>query len=141
MKQSEKKGQKNQIGAYGEQIAVKYLQNQGFSVIETNYLQKWGEIDVVARETKGNQVIIHFVEVKTVSYETRSAPEYAVSHETWRPEEQVTPKKLQKLHRTIDTWLSANNAHNIDWQVDIIAVRLVMTEKYATIHYLPNIIL
>ena len=83
MKQRLKQGEKNQIGAYGEQIAVNYLKKQGFIILDTNYLKKWGEIDVVARKTS----IIHFVEVKTVSYETQHRLKAAVSHGTWRPEE------------------------------------------------------
>ena len=137
MKQTNKKGAKNQVGAYGEQIAVKYLQNKGFSIVETNYLKKWGEIDVVARETVENKQIIHFVEVKAVSYETKSALAHAVSHETWRPEEQVTEFKLKKLHRAIETWLLENNCES-DWQIDVLAVRLVSREKYATVKYIPT---
>lgn len=139
MKQTQKKGKKNQVGAYGEQIAVKYLENKGFLLLDTNYLKKWGELDVVARETVANKEIIHFVEVKTVSYETKTALEYAVSHETWRPEEQVTGFKLQKLHRVIESWLVENNCES-DWQIDIAAVRVVPREKYATVKYIPNVI-
>jgi len=140
MKQTDKKGEKNKIGAYGEQIAVNYVKRLNFEVLELNYLKKWGEIDIVARETKNNEQIIHFIEVKAVSYETKSALNRAVSHGTWRPEENVTPQKLHKLHRTIDSWLLENNFKG-DWMVDIAAVRVVTREKYATIKYIPNIIL
>lgn len=136
MQQSDKKGKKNQIGAFGEQMTVKYLKNKGFEVIETNYLKKWGEIDVVARGTNG---MLHFIEVKTVSYETKAALEQAVTHETWRPEEQVHAFKLKKLYRVIETWLAEHNYEG-DWQIDVAAVRLVVDEKYATIKYIPNII-
>jgi len=138
MKQTQKKGKKNQVGAYGEQIAVKYLQNKGFKVLDTNYLKKWGEIDVVARETLNDKQIVHFVEVKTVSYETKQALEQAVAHETWRPEEQVTEFKLKKLHRVIETWLLDNNCES-DWQIDVAAVRIVPREKYASMKYIPNV--
>ena len=138
MKQHQKKGAKNQIGAYGEQIAATYLKNKGFSILDTNYLKKWGEIDLVARETEADSTYIHFVEVKTVSYETKQALEYAVSHGTWRPEEQVTPKKLQKLQRVIESWLLEKRLDQ-EWQIDIAAVRIVTAERYATVNYLPNV--
>lgn len=54
---------KQKLGALGEDIACKYLENNGYRVIERNYLKKWGEIDIIAK--KGNK--IHFVEVKAVS--------------------------------------------------------------------------
>ena len=139
MKQSNKKGAKNQIGAYGEQIAVKYLENKGFLILDTNYLKKWGEIDIVARETLENKETVHFVEVKTVSYETKDMLNQAVSHGTWRPEEQVTMFKLQKLQRVIETWLLENRC-DLDWQIDVLAIKIVPREKYATCKFIPNII-
>jgi len=140
MKQIDKKGKKNKIGAFGEQIAVNYVKKLGFTVLDLNYLKKWGEIDIVARETIKNKYILHFIEVKAVSYETRQLLEQAVSHGTWRPEENVTPKKVAKLNRTIESWLGENNFKG-EWQIDVAAVRVVPREKYATIKYISNIIL
>jgi len=140
MKQTDKKGIKNQIGAYGEQIAVNYHRNKGFVVLDVNYLKKWGELDIVARETLENKQIIHFVEVKTVSYETKAALAKAVTHETWSPEDNVHFKKIQRMNRTIESWLAEHDC-DLDWQIDIAAVRIVPHEKYASVKYIPNIIL
>ena len=135
MKQVNKQGKKNKIGAYGEEIASNWLKKRGFSVLATNYLKKWGEIDIVARGTNK----IHFIEVKTVSYETKQQLSAAVARGTWRPEENVHLKKIQRLNRAIESWLQENNASE-QWQIDIIAVRIVPREKYATVKYLDNII-
>ena len=140
MKQTDKKGIKNKIGAYGEEIAVNYLKKKNFAILDTNYLKKWGEIDVVARETIENKPRIHFVEVKTVSYETKQALKTAVSHGTWRPEENVHYKKIQRLNRTIESWIMENNYEG-EWVIDVLAVRVFPREKYAIIKYIPNIIL
>lgn len=140
MKQANKKGDRNKTGAYGEQIAVTHLQNKGFSVLDTNYLKKWGEIDIVARETSDKKALVHFIEVKTVSYETKAALNRSVSHGTWRPEEQVTRHKLHKLHKAIESWLLENN-YSGDWQIDIMAIRIVPRETFATVTYMPNIII
>ena len=140
MKQTDKKGQKNKVGAYGEDIAAKYLEKQGQKVLERNYLKKWGEIDIVSRETLNNKAIIHFVEVKTVSYETKTDLERAVSYGTWRPEENVHPEKIKRMYRTIESWLMENNS-DLEWQIDVIAVRIVQRERYATIKYIPNVII
>jgi putative endonuclease len=140
MKQSDKKGGRNKVGAYGEDIAAKYLQRLGHEVVDKNYLKKWGEIDIVSRETTKNNKIIHFVEVKTVSYETKDYLQRAVSYGTYRPEENVHSKKLQKMYRTIESWLMENN-YSKDWQIDVISVRIVTREKYATVKYIPNVIL
>lgn len=133
---SKNKENNKKIGRIGEKLAGNYLINKGFKVIEYNYLKKWGEIDIVARETDK----IHFVEVKTVSYETKSDLENAVTRGTWRPEENVHEFKLKKLSRAIESWLAENNC-DLDWQIDVIAVRVVPREKYATVKYIPNVIL
>jgi putative endonuclease len=140
MKQSQKQGEKNKVGAFGEQISVNYLKKLGFTILGGNYLKKWGEIDIVACETTGSGKKIHFVEVKTVSYETKDQLKRAVSYGTYRPEENVHWVKVKKLNRVIESWLAENRCDN-DWQIDVCAVRVVPREKYATIKYLPNIII
>jgi putative endonuclease len=150
MKQGSKKGERNKIGAYGEDIAANYLKKLGHTILDTNYLKKWGEIDVVSRlsatdlsaagETRENKEIIHFVEVKTVSYETRARLEEAVSYGTWRPEENVHHKKIQRMYRTIESWMMEHK-YDGDWQIDVISVKIVPRERYATVKYIPNIII
>jgi putative endonuclease len=136
MKQDKKRGIKNEIGGYGEKIAAKYLEKLGFVIVETNYLKKWGEIDIVARGTGK----IRFIEVKTVSYETKQDMQTAISRGTWRPEENVHKAKMQRLNRAIESWILENKCDE-EWEIDIIAVRLVLREKYATVKYLPNAVL
>ncbi len=135
MKQSQKRGEKNLIGACGEKIAENYLKKQNLTIIELNYLKKWGEIDIVARGTDR----MHFVEVKTVSYETKQQLQSAISRGTWRPEENVHTQKIRKLNRAIESWIMESEYLG-DWQIDVVAVRLVPREKYATIKYIPNVI-
>jgi putative endonuclease len=124
-----------QVGDLGEDIAENYLKNKGFLIIARNYLKKWGEIDIVTREND----IIHFVEVKTVSYETKHDLNLAVSRGTWRPEENVHPWKIKKLNRTIESWL-IENSFDGDWQIDVVAVRIVPREKFASVSVIENVI-
>ena len=127
---------KIKVGKYGEQIATNYLIRNGFEVVERNYLKKWGEIDIVARRTDK----VHFVEVKTVSYETKADLRESISRGTHRPEENVHKYKLLKLSRIIETWIIENKYYN-EWQIDVMAVRIVPREKYATLKYIPNVII
>lgn len=133
---SANKAKNKEIGKIGEDIAEKYLKNKDFQILARNYLKKWGEIDIVTRRTDK----IHFIEVKTVSYETKIELDLAVTRRTWRPEENVHAYKLRKLNRAIESWLMENKC-DLDWQIDVVAVRIVPREKYVTLKYLPNIIL
>ncbi len=133
---SDKKKNNKLIGRYGEEIAVKYLKNKGFEILDRNYLKRWGEIDIVARRTDR----IHFVEVKAVSHETKNDLNVAVSRGTWRPEENVHTYKIKKLSRAIESWLMEKKWEG-DWQIDVVAVRIVPREKFATAKYIPNIVL
>jgi putative endonuclease len=137
MKSEESNKSNNKIvGALGEQIAANYLEKHGFTILDRNYLKKWGEIDVVARGTDGK---VHFVEVKAVSYETKEQLNAAVTRRTWRPEENVHPYKLRKLQRAIESWLMEKRYEG-QWQIDVLAVRMVSREKYATVKYISNVI-
>ena len=54
---------KQLTGRKGEDIAVEYLQNQGFRVLERNWRFGRWEIDIIACHRN----MLHFVEVKTRS--------------------------------------------------------------------------
>ena len=126
--------EKLDTGPLGEAIAAKYLTNHGFTVIERNFKLSFGELDLVAR----NGDIIHFVEVKTVSHETKEFLQLATEKPMWRPEELIHDHKLHKLQQITEGWCISNN-YSGDIQLDGIAVRLVKSSKYATVAYFPNI--
>ncbi len=123
-------------GDLGEDIALKYLLELGYKLIERNYSKKLGELDLIVEKNKK----IHFVEVKSVSYETLEQLNNSVSHGTWKPEDHVDARKEHKLSQIINTWL-VENPEVIDFQVDILAVRIAKNEHKASIEFLNNIIL
>lgn len=125
------------VGAIGENLTTLYLEKKGFLILNRNYLKKWGEIDIVARGTDGS---VHFVEVKTVSYETKERLEWAKRSGSWRPEDNVHPEKIKRLSRAIDSWLTEKR-YTGNWQIDVAAVKIVPRETYATIKYMENVVL
>lgn len=139
------------IGSLGESIAAKYLKNKGFLILERNYRKPYGEIDIVARGTiKSTQIetnnvsyetlpVVHFVEVKTVSYETVEEMKRLVSHETWRPEEKVNDFKLGQIKKAAESWIFEHNWAG-EVQVDVVAIRMVPREKYASVKYIQNVL-
>ena len=63
------------FGRKGEKIAERYLKNQGYKILEKNFLVKGSEIDIIA-EKNGE---IHFVEVKTRAETTLGNPADAMT--------------------------------------------------------------
>ncbi len=127
---------KRQLGDTGEGVACKYLENRGYEVVDRNYLKPWGEIDIVARKAKK----LYFVEVKSVS---REAGRGDGSRETsYRPEENVHPAKLKRLHKAIQTYLLDHKVpEDIDWQIDVACVYLDFSTHKAHVEILENVIL
>lgn len=140
--ETKSKHNNKKTGNLGEKIACKYLTDHGLEVIEQNYWKSWGEIDIVAHETfesvPRETKTVHFIEVKTVTHETREALDYAVTHETWRPEELVHQFKLHQLAKASETWLTEKRYLG-NWQLDVIAVRMVPREKVAVVKFIKNI--
>ena len=58
------------VGNLGERISSLYLVSKGFSFIERNYWKPCGEIDIIMKKDRE----LYFIEVKTVSCETRILP-------------------------------------------------------------------
>jgi len=128
------KTEKRRIGDIGEEVVCKYLANKGYVVRERNYWKPWGEIDIIAEKPE----FISFVEVKTVS--KRREGEF--SRETIRPEENMHPAKLKRLHRAVQTYLLDKKVpENREWQIDLACVFLDFSTKKAKVELIENIIL
>lgn len=123
-----------EIGKYGEVIAARFLKSQGFIILERNYYQPWGEIDIVCR--KGRK--LHFVEVKSVAYETHTTLEQAVLHGTHVIHERIDHAKMKKLTSVIKTYCFERDFHG-KHQIDAIFVHLVPYETYAVVDIVDDI--
>ncbi len=63
-------------GQCGEDIAAEYLIKKGYKIIQRNYKNKTGEIDIIAKH-KGDLI---FIEVKTRSSDKFGTPKEAVTY-------------------------------------------------------------
>ena len=81
---------KDEVGRFGEQLAVDHLKAAGLTIVERNWRCADGELDVVAID--GSAIV--FVEVKT-----RSSTAFGL------PSEAVTRDKLARLRRLAARWL------------------------------------
>lgn len=125
------------IGVIGEDIACKYLVGKGYEIIERNFRNKIGELDIICRyrsdqETNNNASTtskIVFVEVKTLTPNKTDL----------NPEENVTFFKQKKLIRTCKLFLATNRIDlDSDWQIDVVSIFLDPEKKKATIRHTQN---
>ncbi len=127
----------NEVGKVGEGVATKFLEKKGFSIICRNYSKKWGELDIVAQKDS----IVHFIEVKTVSRRSYNGV-FSQEINSYRPEDNMHPWKLQRLRRALQTFLLEKYPHKEPkWQFDIACVFLDMEKRVAKVRYLEDIVL
>jgi putative endonuclease len=96
-----------QLGRYGEDVAVRHLQECGLVVLERNWRCDIGEIDIVARE--GSVLVV--CEVKT-----RRGLGYGA------PVEAVTGRKLRRMRRLAVRWLDEHQSHVPEIRFDIVGI-------------------
>ncbi|MDD5050560.1 MAG: YraN family protein [Candidatus Pacebacteria bacterium] len=134
------------IGIKGEDIACKYLEKKGYSIVCRNYLKKWGEIDIVAHKDKK----LYFVEVKTVSREINLSgpkdvprlPGQGVTDDEYRPEENIHDWKLKRLGRVVQSYLLEKyEDDDPEWEFLVAIVLLDMKKKIANVKLLDDIVL
>ena len=124
--------QSKQIGNLGERIAANYFLARECEILEMNFENKFGyrvgELDVVARDLKTNEII--FAEVKTRQKGTShsESPELAISR-----------AKYRKLSKIISNYLRKNNLQDCDYRLDAIAIELDMKTRKASLRHLKCI--
>lgn len=116
---------RQQLGRWGEQLAAKHLESQGFVVLERNWRCRRGEIDLVTRI----QDIVVFVEVKT-----RRGQDYDT------PEEAITSPKAARLLELGQRYLLEHDLADVEWRVDLVAVELDQHGKLLRCEHVPNIV-
>jgi putative endonuclease len=84
--------QKKKLGAKGEDIAVRFLRNKGYRILERNYRVKLGEIDIIAEQ--GADLV--FIEVKTRSDRFFGSPLEALTEAKQRQLARVALEYLSK---------------------------------------------
>ena len=110
----------NELGKKGEQLAVDFLIENNYEIIERNYRFDKAEVDIIAQ--KGN--ILAIIEVKT-----RSTIDFG------NPQDFVKPKQIQRLVKAVDEYVTTNNL-NVEVRFDIIAI--VKERKSFNIEHLEN---
>lgn len=96
------------LGNFGEREACEYLISEDYKIIERNYTNFFGEIDIIAISPDKNLV---FIEVKT-----RSNKKYGYAFEA------VNYKKREKILKISMIYIKDNDLSNFQPRYDIIEV-------------------
>jgi putative endonuclease len=96
----------NELGKLGEELAVDFLQKEGYTILATNWVFQKAEVDILAQK----ESVLAVVEVKT-----RSSIEFGL------PQDFVKPKKIQLLVKAVDAYVTLNEI-DVNVRFDIIAI-------------------
>ncbi len=96
----------NELGKFGEELAVAFLQKNGYHILDTNWIFQKAEIDIIAQKEN----ILAIVEVKT-----RTSIEFGL------PQDFVKPKKIQLLVKAVNEYVISNDL-DVEVRFDIIAI-------------------
>lgn len=111
------------VGRYGEDVAVRYLEDLGLRVVARNWRCRAGELDIIAVD--GDCLV--FCEVKTRRSATFGPPQAA-----------VTTAKLARLRKLAGLWLDQQEAAWPAIRLDVVAVTRGVSGP-ATIEHLPGV--
>lgn len=110
----------NQLGKKGEQLAVDFLIENGYDIVERNYRFNKAEVDIIAQK----EDVLAIIEVKT-----RSTTDFG------NPQDFVKPKQIKNLVKAVDEYVTVNNLE-VDVRFDIIAI--VKEKKNFKIEHLED---
>ena len=114
---------KKDVGTRGEQLAVKFLKRNGYTILQRNYRCKLGEIDIVCYD----HGTIAFVEVKT-----RHSDAYGP------PERSVTEAKKRQIAKVALHYIAEKKIEDIDFRFDVVSIFHTPLEKHPIITLFKN---
>lgn len=123
---------KRQFGDWGENVALKYLREKGYQILERNFRKKWGEIDLVVLKTKGKILpkgeSLVFVEVKT-----------ALNPYAFLASQNVHFKKQRRLINAARSYLKEKKiSPEMPWQIDVLTVGYDQATGLCQVNHIEN---
>ncbi len=108
--------EKQIIGRLGEDAALEYALQHGYTKIDRNYRTPFGEIDLILLSEEENSVI--FAEVKT-----RTSRMFGF------PEDAVTASKMEHMINSAQFYMDSHYSQEQLWRIDIAAVLYNYSKK------------
>lgn len=120
---SDEEKYKQKLGQHGEKIAVRHLWKNGYRIIETNYKDKYGEIDIIAEEGE----VLAFIEVKT-----RTSTDFG------QPEQAVDDEKQSHISRAAQNYCALKKVKTRQCRFDVVSILVDPETTKQTIQLIKN---
>jgi putative endonuclease len=104
-----KKDARKELGQAGEKMAEVFLRKQGYRILERNYQTPYGEIDLIARESRETV----FIEVRT-----RRGTDFGT------PIESLTRNKISHWEKSASSYLQKSGEFDQPIRFDFVGVDL-----------------
>lgn len=121
------------IGYRGEQVAADFLADKGYEILERNYREIYGEIDIVVRKSEKRneklETVVVFVEVKTKTEEMFGEP--------W---EMINKHKIKQITQMGHLWCMENHYRGL-LRIDVVGVWLDQLGEVVRIEHWENVVL
>jgi len=114
---------KRETGTLGEKLARDFLANNGYTILDTNYRCREGEVDIIA--THGETLV--FIEVRT-----KTGRLYGT------PEESITPTKAEHLRSVALRYGLEHENLPQSWRIDLVAIEMNRDGRAERIELIEN---
>lgn len=115
--------QTKKVGDEGEQLAIDFLKENGYEIIETNYRYGKGEIDIIVKDMVKDVLV--FVEVKSRKNLEFGEPEFA-----------ITKNKIKQIKRMAQLYFYDKEIRECDCRFDVITILYNQNNKPELKHYI-----
>lgn len=112
---------RRKIGLLAENMAVATLLNKGYQILQRNFANRFGEIDIIAQDKD----ILVFVEVKS-----KMGMEFGL------PEEMINSHKLQKVKNMATIYMKGKT---LPCRIDVVAVVLSQEGNLIRLTHYENV--
>jgi putative endonuclease len=110
---------RRQQGQHGEQLAVQFLQRQGYRIQQQNYRCRGGEVDIIAWD--GPTLV--FIEVKTKGQTAFGAPQAMVGGQ-----------KQKKIVHVAMVYVQQHQMQDVNIRFDVVAITLLPGVPHEVTH-------
>ena len=124
---------RQKLGASGEALAVRHLEEAGLTIVERNWRCSAGELDVIAKEeapdfSLGGQVVPWLV---IVEVRTRRGDRYGAARQS------ITPRKAAKLREVAAHYIQSVQWTG-PWRIDVVAVQMDASGRLQAVEHIRH---